>query len=161
MNCLFLLGIFVFFKGGGFPHSKQEFIPFHVLNVLIFSLLHIFLSTPILLPPPLTPPLFLFFPLRVSSPLPPAGPRAADIRLVVQQPGQSNHFLNGPFSGLVLDGEAGREGSHLYTYGVAILLCIIMLVTLLMFLMVLLCKKVRERGRETKSFFRKGDKRKA
>ena len=43
---------------------------------------------------------------------------------------------------MVLDGEAGREGSHLYTYGVAILLCIIMLVTLLMFLMVLLCKKV-------------------
>ena len=66
----------------------------------------------------------------------------AEVRLVVQQPGQSNHFLNGPFSNLVLDGEAGREGSHLYTYGVAILLCIIMLVTLLMFLMVLLCKKV-------------------
>ena len=85
----------------------------------------------------------ILFPLPPLTPFDPSfAPSAAGVRLVVQQPGQSNHFLNGPLSNLVLDGEAGREGSHLYTYGVAILLCIIMLVTLLMFLMVLLCKKV-------------------
>ena len=89
-------------------------------------------------------PVFLSISNAFHSPLTSALFPAAWVGLVAQQPGQSNHFLNGPLSNLVLDGEAGREGSHLYTYGVAILLCIIMLVTLLMFLMVLLCKKVSE-----------------